>query len=92
MTRFVRSRAALWRRVGGEVLLAAPGRPGMDELSESAGAVWTLLEKPMPASALVAALSEAYGVPPGRIAGQVDTLLQDLVARGWLEEAPGGEG
>lgn len=89
MTRFVRSRTALWRRVGGEILLAAPGRPDVDRLSNSAGAVWTLLEEPMPASALVATLSDAYGVPRGQITGDVEALLADLQARGWVEEVIG---
>jgi len=92
VTRFVRSRVALSRRVGGEVLLAAPGREDIDRLSDTAGAVWSLLEEPMPAPALVARLSEAYGVPEERIAADVEVLLADLVRRGWVEEVPPDDG
>lgn len=91
MTRYVRSRAALSRRVGGEVLLASPGRPDVDRLSDSAGAVWSLLEEPTPASTVVAALSDAYGIPLEQIRADVEALLADLVTRGWVEEvAPDG--
>jgi hypothetical protein len=92
VTRFVRSPVALSRRVGGEVLLAAPRRPDIDRLSDSAGAVWSLLEEPMPAPALVAALSEAYGIPEERIAVDVEALLADLVHRGWVEEVAADDG
>jgi Coenzyme PQQ synthesis protein D (PqqD) len=92
VTRFVRSPNVLSRRVGGEVLLAHPSRPEVDRLSDSARAVWTLLEEPDTAPAVVAALSEAYGVPPNQIEADVRALLDDLVQRGWVEEvASNGE-
>jgi hypothetical protein len=90
--RFVRSRAVLSRKVGGEVLLAAVGRPEVDRLSDSAGAVWSLLEEPMQTSAVVEVLSEAYGVPSRQIAGDVETLVADLLARGWVEEVGADDG
>jgi hypothetical protein len=92
VTRFVRSPVALSRRVGGELLLAAPGRTEVDRLSDSAGAVWSLLEEPMAAPALVTTLSEAYGVPEERIAADVEALLADLVRRGWVEEVAVDDG
>lgn len=92
MTRFVRSRVALSRRVGGEVLLAATDRPDIDRLSDSAGAVWTLLGEPLTKSVVVANLSEAYGVPGGQIAADVEALLDDLVRRGWVEEVATDDG
>lgn len=92
MTRFVRSSNVLSRRVGGEVLLAAPSRTEIDRLSDSAGAVWTLLEEPLTMPAVVATLSEAYGVPGGRIASDVEALLDDLVRRGWVEEVATDDG
>ena len=90
-TRFVRSPGALSRRVGAEVLLASPGRADIDRLSDSAGAVWSLLDEPRTAPALVGALSEAYGVSPGGIATDVEALLGDLVHRGWVEEIGSGD-
>lgn len=92
MTRFVRSSVALSRRVGGEVLLAAPDGTEIDRLSDSAGAVWSLLEEPMAVPALVTTLSEAYGVPEERIAADVEALLADLVRRGWVEEVAVDDG
>jgi len=92
VTRFVRSPGALSRRVGGEVLLAAPGRGDIDRLSDSAGAVWSLLDEPRTMPGVVGSLSEAYGIAPERIAADVEALVDDLVRRGWVEEIAAGDG
>ena len=87
---FVRSPNALSRSVDGEILLAAVDREHVDRLSPSAGAVWALLDKPRTVSALVDDLSAVFDVTQGRIAQDVETLLSDLVSRGWVEVVAGG--
>jgi hypothetical protein len=60
------------RPLGGEtVTVAAPG-----------DAVWALLETPATLEDLVRALADHFGEAAGRIRGDVETLLADLVARG----------
>jgi hypothetical protein len=87
---FVRSPNALSRSVDRETLLAAVDREDVDRLSPSAGAVWSLLDRPRTVSALVDDLSAVFDVTQGRIAKDVETLLSDLVSRGWVEEVSGG--
>lgn len=84
--RVCRSPGVLSRKVGGEVLLGAPGRNGFDQLSESAGIVWGLLDVPRTDDEIVAILAHVYGEPPEAIAADVDGLLADLLRRGWIEE------
>lgn len=88
---FVRSTSALSRTVGGEVLLAAPGRDDVDRLSPTAGAVWSLLEVPRTASSLVDELCDAFDAPRQRIEADLDALLTDLATRGWIREVPASE-
>jgi hypothetical protein len=87
---FMRSANVLSRSVDGEILLAAVDREDVDRLSPSAGAVWALLDKPRTVSALVDDLSAVFDVTQGRIARDVETLLSDLVSRGWVEVVAGG--
>jgi Coenzyme PQQ synthesis protein D (PqqD) len=84
--RFWRSPAALSRSFEEEVLLAAPGREAIDRLSGTAAAVWELLDVPRTLPDVVAALGHSYGADSATIARDVDGLVDDLLARGWLEE------
>jgi hypothetical protein len=86
---FVRSPNALSRNVGGELLLASTDGERIDSLSETAAAVWALLETPRTIGALIEVLAERYAVPRDTIATDVETLVEALVARGWAEERPG---
>lgn len=88
--RFRRTPSALYREVGQEVLLASPDGEGFDALSGGAPAVWGLLDRPLTASELVAALAPRYEVPPERLRPDLERLLEELCRRGWIEEVPAG--
>lgn len=89
---FGRVGAALWRRVGPEVLLAGLDGSEIDRLSVPASALWLLLERPLGREELVAALADEFDIEAGDIAGHVDRLLDELVTRGWLEPAERADG
>jgi hypothetical protein len=83
---FRRSRKALHRRVGGDILLATPEREDFDSLSGTASAAWELLESPKGLDELANELALAYGMRPQSIVSDVAALLLDLRRRGWIEE------
>jgi hypothetical protein len=83
---FVRSHTALSRRVRDEVLLATAEREGVEGLSETALAVWDLLEKPQTRTSLVALLAERYAASSESIDGDVEALIDQFLERGWIEE------
>ena len=84
-TWFVRSSEVLSRVVGSEVLLAAPGRADVAHLSETAGAVWRLLEAPQTVPSLARALAYAYGVSSETAAASIQPLLSELLKEGWVD-------
>jgi hypothetical protein len=84
---FQRSPGALFRRVGGDVILARPGREDFDSLSSTASAAWELLDTPKGLDQLVNELAVQYGMQPHSITSDVAALLLDLLRRGWIEEA-----
>jgi hypothetical protein len=71
--------------VGPESLLTAPGREEVDGLSETAASVWDLLTEPRTLDDLVRRLSERYSAPWVTVEPDVRSLLEQLVARGWVE-------
>ena len=77
------------RRLGKSILLAAPHRSNMDELSPTAAMVWACTDDDaVPVDQIVRWMNDLYeGTPPDLEEG-VTNLVDDLVARGWLEEAP----
>lgn len=87
--RYVRSAKALWRSTGRETLLTAPGRQEVDGLSETATAAWDLLTAPRTLDDVVRRLSERYGTPRTTVEPDVRSLLERLVARGWVEVIDG---
>lgn len=88
--RFRRAAGVLERRFGDEVLLAARGRRDVDRLAGTGAAVWELLDGPRTAAELAAALEAAYEAGPGSIERDVRALLEDLAARGYVEEVADG--
>jgi hypothetical protein len=86
VARYRRRSDVLSRVFGGEVLLANPDREGVDRLNLTAAAVWEVLETPATTGEVAAALSRAYDAPRAMLEHDVETLLGDLVARGWLVE------
>ena len=81
----MRSPAMLWRNVGERVVLAPPGGEDFQELSPTAAEAWRLLERPQTLSELVQDVAAAYRVVPDSIAGDIRSLVDDLIARGALE-------
>jgi len=53
--------------------------------------VWELLESPRTLESLLEALAEIYAVEPGVISTDVESLLRDLEARGWVERVADGD-
>lgn len=88
---FRRSPEALFRRVGGEVILATSQREDFDSLSSTASSAWELLDTPKDLDELVSELASAYGMQPQAILSDVATLLLDLLRRGWIEEVENNE-
>jgi hypothetical protein len=88
----VRSPLALTRQVEGEVLLARIGRQDVDRLTGAAVSVWRFLETPMELPDLLARLEGVYGVEPQEIASDIQTLVGDLLSRGWLEAVAENDG
>ncbi len=85
-TTFRRSPEALYRRVGGDILLGTPGREEFDTLSATGSATWDLLETPRDLAELVDLLASDYDVPPQSIISDVASLLLELHRRGWIQE------
>jgi hypothetical protein len=86
--RFVQAPTTLSRRVGDEVLLTRVGWDGVDQLSPTAAAVWTLLDSPSNVPDLADRVSQRYSLDPRVLEQDIGTLLQELVTRGWVSEAP----
>lgn len=84
--RFRRSASTLWREVGGEILLAPPGREDLDQLSGTAATVWILLEEPQTIQELVSTLGDLYNTQAEAITAEVEQLVYDLVSRGSIRQ------
>jgi coenzyme PQQ synthesis protein D (PqqD) len=84
--RFRRSASTLWRDVGGEILLAPPGREDFDQLTGTAATVWLLLEEPQSLEELVGTLADLYGTEAESITVDVERLVSDLVQSGSVRE------
>jgi hypothetical protein len=82
---FHRSSHVLARSFGEEVLLASPEKEEVDRLVGPAAAVWELLATPQSATSLMAELAVTYRTSPIAIGDDVQVLLKDLDARGWIE-------
>lgn len=83
---FQRSPNALFRRVGGDIILATAEREDFDSLSSTASAAWELLDKPKGLDQLVNELALGYDLQPHSIVSDVAALLLDLLRRAWIEE------
>lgn len=83
-----RSSDVLWRNVGPEVLLTRPTTETTDVLSETAAAVWRLLERRRSALEIADRLDGFEGRAE-EIAAGVDALLMDLVRRAYCTRGDG---
>jgi hypothetical protein len=83
---YSRAAAALWRRVGDEVLVAYPGRPGVQRLSIPASIAWLLLEDPRTVDQLTEVLAAEWASPPDELVEHVKRLLDVLEEHGWVTQ------
>jgi hypothetical protein len=83
---YVRAPDILSRSFADEVLLAAPRRNEVDQLKGPAADVWDLLDGPRTLDQVVTELKRRYGgAPVEKVRDEVQALLDDLVARGWVQ-------
>jgi coenzyme PQQ synthesis protein D (PqqD) len=87
---YARNPAALWRRVGDEVLLTARDKPEISRLSVPATSAWLALAQPMTQAELTKVLAEEFEVDAKQIVVHVERLIEELEARGWLVEGSSG--
>jgi hypothetical protein len=80
--RFRRADGVLSRRVGADELLATVDDPRIHELSGGAAAAWRDLDREVTLDELVEDLAAEHGVASRKIADQVRTCLDELVAAG----------
>jgi len=83
-TRLRRASDLLWRDLGGEILATTPGGKGVERLGGSALQVWALLERSRTVEECTGAIAGSSDV----IAAEVESFIQELVARGIVEEVP----
>lgn len=90
--RWRRRADVLWRRAVDAVVLLPVGADDPVLLPASGAAVWELLEQPATLAELVQALGEVYAADDveADVAADVAALLDQLVALGAVETAPGG--
>jgi len=82
----VRRVPAPWRRVGGGVIVAPPGREDFDLLSGPAAATWLLLDTDMSVTELRRALASSLDLSGGPAPAEVEGVLADLASRGLVED------
>ncbi len=88
-TRIRRCATAIDRSVGAEVLLATADRDEVDRLSETAAAVWHTLDVVRTRSEVAELMAGSFGQELRAVRADVDSLLDELVRRGWVEVVPG---
>lgn len=72
--------------IDGRVWLYAPGADQVLELSETATAIWRLLDGTRTEASLVSALATQYGVSPDEISADVSAALRSFVAAGAIAD------
>jgi hypothetical protein len=76
-----------WRVVEGEVLMMDARAGQYVALNRSGATLWELLVAGTTRANLTQRLVDEYGIEPARAAGDVETLLDELSARGLLASA-----
>jgi Coenzyme PQQ synthesis protein D (PqqD) len=89
--RFHRAPGTLSRSVGEALLLVAPDRRDLHELSPTAVAVWDLLDEARSLSQIAELLTYRFDTLPGDIVTDVDTIVRHLVESGHVQEIAGHE-
>ena len=84
----LREGALAWREVDGRAVLLDLEASMYLEVNESGSLLWRLLAEGTTREALVGALVDAYDLPADQAAADVDELLEDCRARGYLEAHP----
>lgn len=82
MSRWQRREEALWRETADRVIAMPPGSDHPVALTGTGVAVWAMLAQPVEHTALVGALARRYADPEGRLASDVEELLEGLLRLG----------
>ena len=77
----VRCPTALWRSLPDRLIVLCDNDAVLTMMGTAID-IWRLLEEPRAPRDLVAELAEGYGIDPRQIAGDVDTVLDQLVRSG----------
>lgn len=85
--RYRRNPAAIWRASASFLVAAVPPLPPT-RVSGSAGLVWSLLDEPLTTEEIVAKLVAATGADAAIVRGDTESLFDDLVPMGLIEELP----
>ena len=85
MTRMTRHPDVVTREIDDAVFLVGPDNDAVFHLNTTGAAIWRLLAEPLSASDAVATLQAAFPeLPEERLQNDVDSLLDELDARGFL--------
>ena len=81
--------AVVWQEMEGQVLIVHAGRGEATALDPVAGAIWRRLDGRTAWPDLVHPLAVQFSGDPAQIARDLEEFLEDMLARGLLEPAPG---
>lgn len=84
--RYRRRPEALWRRSLDSVLVLRPGDDEVTRIGGSGLVVWLALDEARSTDELARELSEAFDEMPVDIASDIRTAVDELLARGCVEE------
>ena len=87
LTRLTRNPDIVIREVDDVIFLVGPRNDGVFHLNATGAAVWRLLAEPVTKAEVAQILAGAFpDVPPDRLRDDLNTLVDDLDARGFLRK------
>ena len=86
--RWVQGRGVLWRWLVDGVLVLPPRAEHPFVISGSGAALWAAFAQPRSVRDIVTELAQHYAAEPALIKGDVESVIEELVARGGLDRAP----
>ena len=79
-----RNASVLQRSIDGETVLYLPATDDVIVLDDIGSVVWDELDEPSTQADLAARLADRFDQPVDRVAADIDPLLAQLSAGGWL--------